>query len=269
MKNFLISKKGDSQNPTVVLLHGLLGASRNLWRIQERLSAQGYFTIAYDQRGHGHSSLDDGKEMTIDQMAVDLFKILDNEKIEKAHLVGHSMGGRVAMLATYLNPHRVHTLSMLDVSPKVNRLAIGTLHEIIDPLPKSFSEKKEAARFFEDHIPLSGKEKIMFQQFLMSNLRKQGEQYVWVFDLNGIRKNLLHSLAIDQLPKWKQIQTPTLLMRGENSVHFSAEELKIMVNKRPAVETFQVPNAGHWIHVDNLNGTAEGLIQFLNKRKAQ
>ena len=87
--------KGDPAKPAVILLHGLLGASRNLYRLSEGIAAQGYFVVAYDQRGHGHSEHADSASYTLQNLASDLFLIMDVYKIQKAHLVGHSMGGRV------------------------------------------------------------------------------------------------------------------------------------------------------------------------------
>lgn len=263
--DFYIHKKGDINNPTVILIHGLLGASRNLWRLQDILSQNGFYTISYDQRGHGHSLNANHAPLTLETLSSDLVNILNSENVQKAHLVGHSMGGRVAMITSYFQPELVTSLTMIDVSPKVNTKAIDTLHKIIDPLPDAFNEKNDAAEFFKKSLPLQGKEYLMFEQFLMSNLKNINGKYHWVFDLNGIRKSLLPSLANDQFEKWNALQLPILILRGENSVHFTQSELETMTNTNQNIESHIVENAGHWVHVDNLESTANGILNFLNK----
>ncbi len=265
MNHFHLHKKGDLNNPKVILIHGLLGASRNLWRLQDILVENGFYTLSYDQRGHGHSPHSEGKPLTLERLSEDLINILNSENLKKVHLLGHSMGGRVAMMTSYLHPERVESLTMMDVSPKVSTLAITTLHKIIDPLPDTFANKTIALDFFRAHLPFTGKELTMFEQFLMANLKNDNGVYKWVFDLSAIRKDLLPSLSIDQFEKWKQLKIPTFVMRGERSAHFTQQELDTMTEMLPEIQTYSVSNAGHWIHADNLEDTATGTLTFLKQ----
>lgn len=259
--------RGEKANPPVILIHGLLGAARNLMRLQEKITALGYYTIAYDQRGHGHSPHGPLVEYRIDVLAKDLISLMSEHDIEKAHLVGHSLGGRVSMVTSALFPDRVLSLSMLDVSPKINQAARDGLAGVLNPLPDYFTSKDEAKNFLENSIPLKGKAKNLFEQFLMSNLRDRNGRMEWIFDLKGVRKGLFPSLQEDQYVNWKKITCPILIVRGGASEHFGEDEVKLMLSTNKHARTATVPNAGHWVHADNLDGTFEAIKDFLMEFK--
>ena len=157
------------------------------------------------------------------------------------------------------------SLTMLDVGTAVNAEASRALHQIIDPLPDFFGSKEEAKTFFGKIIPFTGVQKTMFEQFLLANLRDRNGKMVWVFDLSSIRDHLLSSLETPQTLMWKDLRVPTLVARGGNSEHFTQAELELLKESKPSIETALIPNAGHWVHVENLEGTFHVIKPFISK----
>lgn len=120
-----VVEKGSRDNPCIVLIHGLLGASRNLSRLQQIFVENGFYTLAYDQRGHGHSPHFAPENYTLEILAEDLLEILDQRNIPTAHLVGHSLGGKVALYAQSISPSSTQSITLLDVGPKISKSALG------------------------------------------------------------------------------------------------------------------------------------------------
>lgn len=251
---------GNSSNPMVVCLHGLLGSARSVYKLSKQIADTGYFVLAYDQRGHGHSP--HLPEYTLEAMANDLWSLVSAKNRKRTHLVGHSMGARVCLTAAAQNPDQVLSLSILDIGLKLNPVALQNLQDIVMPLPSSFSSKEEANDYLEK-FPIS------LQQFLLSNLRSQKDSlhYGWLFDLDGIRSKLLPALQVDQTENWKKwasFEKPTLLLRGEQSEHFTMQELEDMRALNPKAKIETIPQAGHWLHADNFNGTLNSIVSFLH-----
>ncbi|MBI2604702.1 MAG: alpha/beta hydrolase [Deltaproteobacteria bacterium] len=261
--------RGDRSLPAVVLVHGLLGGARNLRRLQEKIAGAGYFTVAYDQRGHGHSPHFQPDQYALGFLASDLLGILDGEGLRAAHLVGHSLGGRVCVLAAAKAPERTLSVSLLDVGTQTNARGMAALHAIIDPLPESFVSKEEARAFLAANLPLQGRERAVFEQFLLSNLRSRDGRMRWIFDLRGVRESLLDSLKIDHSDAWSSLRAPLLVAKGAESRHFTSEEHDAMSRKNPRAELAVIPGAGHWVHVDNLDGTFEAVHALLERVKRQ
>lgn len=264
-----IEQRGDPNQPAVVCLHGLMGAARNLWRLVEQISNDGYFVISYDQRGHGRSAwATKYNEYTLSNFAHDALAVLDSRGVQRAHFIGHSMGGRVALEATRISPDRVRTLSLLDVGPRISPQAYQEVRKVFEPLPLVFSTKEDADSFLGVHPP-------GMRQFLASNLKpiSAGKPSLrWCFDLAGLRSALSDNVMpngqgifLDQTDILKNIAVPTLVLRGQHSVHFNATEAENAGLLNESIEVIEISGAGHWLHVDNLADTAAVLIEFLKK----
>lgn len=259
---------GTAPRGWVIMLHGFLGAARNLWRLAEGLTSANLGVILYDQRGHGHSSwIESGSEYSLDVFAADLETVLafyTNEfrgqgwDLNQVHLCGHSMGGRVCLRATARIPANILSLALMDVGPWLNQAAFDDLCSLIDPLPLEFNSKAEAAEFLAP-------EGFALQQFLLSNMKVQSDGKVrWVCDFEKLRK-LLHAggVGTEQSDDLRKAQCPTLLLRGGDSGHFTKEEaLRAQNLNQKNIRLNEVPRAGHWLHSDNFEGTLNGLLQW-------
>lgn len=251
-----VDTKGGRDQKPVIMLHGFLGSSRNLWRLSDRVAQAGFFSISYDQRGHGHSSW--LKEYSLEALAHDVTTILDHFRIPEALIIGHSMGGRVSLAATGLYPSRFSALALLDVGPTINQQAYQNIQNIILPLPPEYENKKQAEDSLAHHSPA-------MKAFLLANLRSKGshEPLHWVFDLEGLKNSMLQGIVLDQTQILAERQKPTLILRGDRSDHFTAPELERANKLNPLIKTQTIENAGHWIHADNLDGVCQALIPWL------
>lgn len=258
MKDLYTIERGSPDKPPVLLLHGVLGSARNLVRLMDAIAATGFYVLAYDQQGHGHSPhAPSSADYTLDALALDVWDVLDKFRIASCHLAGHSMGARVCLAASGLQPERVKSLTMLDSGIKMSDDAYREIHNIIDPLPDSFESRAEAENLLSNHSQ-------GLRQFLVSNLRPSGTgRYRWMFDLRNIRDYLLETLRKDQSSSWKKLNSPILVARGENSTSITDEELAMMLSLNSNAQGRIIPRAGHWVHVDNFDGTVELITQFL------
>ena len=106
---------GGAGKPPLVILHGLLGSSRN-WQTAGRDLSDQFHVCALDLRNHGDSF--HAHEVTYEIMAADVLAWLDAQGIERTHLLGHSLGGKVAMLLACRHAGRVERLVVVDIAPK-------------------------------------------------------------------------------------------------------------------------------------------------------
>ncbi len=256
----LYTVRRDTENAeTVVCIHGLLGASRNLFRLTESIHKAGFSTLAYDQRGHGHSPHGTPESYTIQQLALDAIEVLNENKISRAHFVGHSLGGRVSLQVTALAPERVQSLTLLDVGAKTSKTALDEIRAIVEPMPDFFSTRADVENFLNRYTTPA------LKLFVQSNIREKEGKWTWVFDLHGIKNTLFSSIDADYTDAFKKIQCPILLVRGENSHHITVNELEALLKLNSNARSSTVPNAGHWVHADNFEGTSNAVITFLKE----
>lgn len=251
-----IETKGDRSHPAVILLHGFLGSARNLRRFSEAIADAGFFVVTYDQRGHGRSPW--LKPYNFDAMASDLVGVLDQENINRAHFIGHSMGGRVCLAATAIAPERVLSLTLLDVGPNISERALSEIRNIVAPLKVSYINRAEAEESLQSHA-------LAMRQFLLSNLRSETSDgpLQWTFDLEGLREALRIDVFRDQSEILRKVRAPILLLRGQKSHHFSEIELKSAVALNSKIQTETIPNAAHWLHAENFEGLCAALIPWI------
>ncbi|HRK02087.1 MAG TPA: alpha/beta hydrolase [Oligoflexia bacterium] len=261
--NLSAIRKQIPEADTVVFVHGLLGSCRNLFRLYDAVHKEGFSVFAYDQRGHGHSPHGSPESYTVQQLAADAIELMKQQGIQKAHFVGHSLGGRVSLLVAALAPTLVQSLTLLDVGPRVSRRGVDNVRDIILPMPPSFANREEADQF------LSRYQDAGLQQFLRSNLRDRDGILAWIFDLHGIKTRLLEALEENYESYYATVQCPIHLVRGALSSHLSAEELQYLQKNNSKAFATTIQKAGHWVHVDNFEDTAAAVIQFLQKHSSR
>lgn len=261
MKLYTVHRAAPGEDP-VVCIHGLLGSSRNVFRLTEAIHKAGFDAWSYDQRGHGHSPHGDPNSYTLRQLAQDAIDLLQEQGLKKAHLVGHSLGGRVSLQTAILRPDLVKTLTILDIGIHGPSVGLEEIKEVLDPMPDFFVTREEGDAFLNRFSNNPG-----MKQFLKSNLRERDGRLVWLFDLHGIKTSLLHGLRIDFSEGFKHLICPIHILRGQDSTHFQQSELEEMLSLNKNAEASVIPNAGHWLHVDNFVETSSSVIHFLEKNR--
>ncbi len=244
--------------PPVLVLHGLLGQGRN-WASLARRLAQGRRVLLVDLRNHGRSP--HHPVMSYPAMAADLEALLDRHGLARAALVGHSMGGKAAMVFALARPERVARLVVVDVAPvdygprpDFERYLRAML--AIDPARYTRRAEVEAALSQVAPDP-------RIRAFLASNLDVREGRLAWLPNLPV----LLEALPViagfpGELPP-APASLPVLAIRGARSDYVRAEHEPTFRRLFPALRLETVADAGHWVHADAPTAVLALLEGFL------
>jgi pimeloyl-ACP methyl ester carboxylesterase len=237
---------GGAGNPPLIVLHGLLGSSRN-WQSTGADLAVRYHVHALDLRNHGRSP--HAAEMTFEAMAADVLGWMDAQGITRAALMGHSMGGKVAMLIACRHPELVERLVVVDVAPKDYEL-MGHANDFaaLNELDlRTLQSRGEAEMKFEARVPSFG-----MRKFLATNLERDPETNTWSWIVNlPVLTAMLPELAKTSLVAGDHFAGPTLFVIGGKSRYIeSADHAEIKV-RFPSAKLVVIEGAGHNPHMDS------------------
>lgn len=248
-------KTGDG--PPVVILHGLFGMSDNWQSFAKQLSQKGFTVFTVDLRNHGQSFHDENFNYTL--MAYDLAIMLDKEQIQNPTIIGHSMGGKVAMQYGFDYPNKINKLMIIDIAPRYYSLHHQEVLVALNAIDLSkINSRKEVENIWNDFKLETGT-----KQFLLKNLFwKNDKQLAWRFNLEAITNN------IDEVGKAitfsQPFFKPALFISGEYSGYIQQEDHQSIKNMFPMAELKTAPLAGHWVHADNPIWLLEVTINYLS-----
>ena len=239
----------------IVFLHGLFGDGRNLMNIARSLSGD-FRCILVDHRNHGNSP--HAKQFSYKIMADDLKDTLDKLGVNDPVIIGHSMGGKTAMEYALSNQERVRALVCMDQAAGSYRPRYSGFVETMKAFRTDVvTSRSEAERFFTDH-GVDERE----ARFLLKNLVKGKKGYNWRINLDSIIENYHHIWeGVGGGESWKG---PVLVLKGELSDFIRREDEEYFRTLFPSVQIKTVPNAGHWLHVDNPAECIAGIRNFLS-----
>jgi esterase len=207
---------GGTGKPPLVVLHGLLGSARN-WQSAGRDLAADFHVCALDLRNHGESF--HAEAMTYELMAADVVAWLDAHAIRQACLMGHSMGGKVAMRLACTRPGRVAKLVVVDIAPKAYPKSHGLEFDAMHALDLgALTSRAEADRQLATRVADWG-----LRQFLLSNLERRedgGAGFHWSINLDGLTR-ALPVLEAEFLNAGDRFDGETLFVLGGKSRYFA------------------------------------------------
>jgi len=249
----------------LIILHGLLGASGNWRTLSRNVFSRHFRTIAVDLRNHGRSPHSD--EMTYAAMADDVVTLMDRMKIERAHILGHSMGGKVAMTLALENESRVDRLVVADIAPKAYaRDHAGILKALGAVDPSSFTDRADIDQALAAHIPSAA-----VRQFLMKNLDRDGDTYRWKMNLSAITAAYDHIRGA--LPTHigggvgpaaeASCTRPALFIAGGASGYVDASDMPRIKTLFPEARLETLPGVGHWVHAEAPDAFSKAVLSFL------
>ena len=239
-------KKYGESGPVVLILHGLLGSLDN-WQTVARHLMDRFQVYAVDLRNHGRSPHDD-EEMDYQVMSEDILDFLLEHSLPKVTLIGHSLGGKVAMLFTLEHPDNVEKLIVVDIAPVFYE---GGHEEILSamqdaPIRKA-REREEIDAFLETRIPEYG-----MRQFVMKNLSRTDQGFEWKCNLPVIIKS---NRALMEFPQVnKHYDGLVFFIKGDQSDYITEERWKVVLQYFPIAQLLHVNPSGHWVHADNPEG---------------
>ena len=227
----------------VALLHGLFGAAQNWGGVQKRLAAGGRRVIALDLRNHGASPWDPA--MDYPAMAADVAETLAALGAAPASVIGHSMGGKVAMALALTRPETVARLLVADIAPVAYPPGLRGYLEAMRALPLHPGlSRREAEAALAPAVPEPG-----IRAFLLQNLRFEGEAPAWRLNLAAIAAAMPVIEAFPDLAG--PYPGPALVLSGERSDYVRPAHHAGIRALFPAVRFAVVPEAGHWVHAEN------------------
>ncbi len=244
------------EGPDLLILHGFLGMSDNWKTLAKAYAEAGFRVHLIDQRNHGKSF--HSPDFSYPHMAADLAAYMQHQSIEKAHILGHSMGGKTAMYFACSYPEITQKLIVADIGPKSypphHSEILGAL---TDMQIENFSSRSSAETFLAERISEPG-----VRQFLLKNL-------YWVqpgqlgFRANiPVLANAMEAVGAP-LPEEMIFKKPSLFLAGGNSHYILAEDHLSIKQAFPAAQIETVTNAGHWLHAENPKDFYQKSIAFL------
>ena len=237
-----LNYKEFGQGNPIIILHGLFGMLDNWQTIAKKL-AENNSVYIIDQRNHGrspHTNIHD-----YPSMAEDLRQFMENNWIYKAHIIGHSMGGKTAMQFALDFPDMVDKLIVVDISPKKYK---GSHHEIFDALLSLDVKKINGRKGADEHLAKTIDEPNI-RLFLMKNLTREKEGgYRLKMNLPVLHKYYNEILAA--IESDEPFDGETLFIRGEKSKHIMNGDEKLITDLFPIAKIETIKNAGHWVHAD-------------------
>lgn len=226
------------QGQPLVLLHGLFGSADN-WGSIAKYFSQYYQVISADLRNHGRSPHRDSQTLT--DMAEDLRQLCDDLGLVHIHLLGHSLGGRVAMQFATQYPERVNKLIVVDMG--IRAYADAHTHLIDAMLALDLSQvqsRNEADKALSTSIS-----NLMVRQFLLTNLVKVNDRLQWRINLPALKTNYAHFQAALAV----HYEKPCLFIRGEQSDYVRDQDILEIQQHFPQAEFARLPT-GHWVHAE-------------------
>lgn len=239
-----------------IILHGFLGMGDN-WKTLARKFSESHFEMhLVDQRNHGRSFHSD--EFDYDLMAEDLKAYCDYHNLSQITLLGHSMGGKTAMLFATKYPELVSKLIVADISPRYYPVHHETILEGLSQIDFTYVKTRlEADQVLEAYVRDVGT-----RQFLLKNLYwlHKGELGLRI-NLEVLKENV--SEVGEALPVHSIFEKDTLFLRGDKSEYIGNSDELIIKRHFPNSEIITISNAGHWLHAENPKEFYDEVIKFV------
>jgi pimeloyl-ACP methyl ester carboxylesterase len=243
--------------PVCVILHGLLGSSRN-WSTIGKALRDRFDVHALDLRNHGSSPHADSMRWA--ELSEDLQGYLDRHGIESPILMGHSLGGKVAMRFACQNPDLVKKLIIVDIAAKAYPPYHDNEFRAMKRIPVGeLASRKEAEELLEPMVP-----NWAMRQFLLTNLARDEPTgaFKWQANVEALHASLPH-IRQNSLVETDRYHGPVLLVRGANSGFLDDDDAAEMQHWFSHLREEVVPGAGHNVHVENRKGFLEVLDNWL------
>ncbi len=240
----------------LIILHGVFGSSDNWQTIGKEFSA-GFKVYLVDQRNHGNSPHSD--EFDYNVMADDILELMLSEGMDRAHLLGHSMGGKVAMTFATRYPERVNKLVVVDISPRYYEPHHARIFRAFRSLNlETLKTRQEADDQMAYRIPEFG-----VRQFLLKNLTREGDKFVWKLNLDVIERNAEQIGAPLADDDW--YNGHVLFIGGGESDYIQTADHAEIKKHFPNALIKMVPSAGHWVHAEQPKTLARWVNEFLSQ----
>lgn len=239
----------------MIILHGFLGMGDN-WKTLANKFSELHQVHVVDQRNHGRSFHDD--DFSYELMVEDLIYYMDYHQLEKVDILGHSMGGKTAMLFAVEHPDRLNKLIVADIGPKFypphHQIILDALIEVDF---NKVSSRSQVDEILKKYIPEIG-----IRQFLLKNVyRKERDQLAYRFNLEVLDEHY-DEIGVP-LPPRTLFEGQVLFLKGAFSGYITEQDEDIITAHFPNNEIITIANASHWLHAENPTDFYNNVVRFL------
>jgi len=248
--------KGNSEN-AIIILHGLMGSVENWRTVQGALSAS-HRVVCLDLPNHGKSP--HVARVTLRSMAEDVAETMDALGVDRAVVIGHSLGGKVAMQMTSEFPERVRGVVVVDITPR----AFQPVHLFVLRACQQLDLSGTARRADLDTALAQSIPQAETRDFLLKNVvRQEDGAFAWRVPLHYLIDN--YQTVSDAVPMTVPYKGPALFVAGELSPFHVERDSALIQGWFPAMRLVTVPQAGHLVHTDQPEAFVRTVRQFLDE----
>lgn len=255
MLNKILHSTIQGEGTPLLILHGYFGMSDN-WKTLGNQFSEDFQVHLIDQRNHGRSFHEDA--FNYDFLVEDLYNYIIHHQLKNVYLIGHSMGGKTAMLFAVTHPEIVLKMVVVDIAPR----KYAPHHNAILAGLNSVDFSVETTRGLVDKKVAKLIPEIGVRQFLLKNVYwKEKGQLAFRFNLTSLTNNNFEIGAA--LPSFTVFEKETLFLKGENSSYITNEEKPSIEAHFPNAQILEIEKAGHWLHAENPKQFYTEVIRFL------
>jgi esterase len=242
--------------PPLLILHGLFGSSANWTAVARRLGAQ-FRVFALDLRNHGASPW--AERMDYPAMAADVAAFIAGRRLGRVALLGHSMGGKAAMVLALTQPGLVERLIVVDVAPVAHAPTVGAYAEAMQALDlRGVTRRGAADALLRPYIADD-----TVRLFLLQNLVPGADGLQWRINLRAIIAAIATLSGFPEFPPGVAWSGPTLVVKGEQSDYIGEGDLPVLRRLFPNARLATIAGAGHWVHAERLEEFLAAITPFL------
>jgi len=254
--------RGPADAPPVVLLHGITGHARVWDHLAERLEPR-HRVLVLDQRGHGDSDPAPDDDYRVGTMADDVAAFVGSLRLDRFALLGHSMGGRIAIKYAADHAARLERLVIVDIGPDINLAGLQRVRDMMANAPERIESEEWAVEYIRRANPLQDVD--MLRERVRHGLRRAPDgELTWKY-AKGLR-DMMREGRRDAVDLWEplpRIPCPTLIVRGAESDILSAEVAKKMAERLPDGRVVEIAGAGHTVPADRPEEFVRQIRAFL------
>lgn len=246
---------GDPSQPPLLILHGFFASSRNWRQVADKLAVDGHVYVL-DMRNHGSSPHNEMMDYVC--MTADVVRFMDEHSLKTASLLGHSMGGKVAMCFALNHPERVNKLIVVDIAPVSYSHCFNKLIAALKALPLAdINNRKQAELLLASDIP-----ELSYRQFLLQNIVLKDDCYHWRINLDIFLKNAPAIIGFPDTQSVKPYSQACLFLAGSESSFVTEKDIKSLF---PEAKLSVIDHAGHWLHVQQPQLFIEQVQEYLSQ----
>ncbi|RMH61742.1 MAG: alpha/beta fold hydrolase [Calditrichaeota bacterium] len=259
----LFYRETGSGGPAVLILHGLFGMSDNWMTFAKRLATD-YHVYLPDLRNHGRSP--HSEEMNYNVMAGDVARFIRDTIGRACSVVGHSMGGKVAMKLALEEAELIDSMVSVDIAPKrYHTSQFARFIDVMRAIPtETLNNRGEAERILQEQLMLPA----ATRQFLLKNLyRDENNQFKWRVNLTALHNHL--DALLGGIDSDTRFEKPALFARGSLSLYITEKDTPLIHRLFPNTVIETVPGANHWVHATAPDALEKILRSFWTRHSCK